>query len=93
MNQCVRITLIVKTSRDLLKNLIQKNAQRLAIEGIGNIEGPEKIKIVANGANDAIDEFIDMLYSGYRGARPTIIEVEPFIKDRDYRGVFRVIGI
>ena len=93
MNQCVRITLVVKASRDLLKNLIQKNAQRLAIEGLGNIEGPDTIKIVANGANNAIDEFIDSLYSGYRGERPSIIEVEPFVKDRDYRGIFRVIGV
>jgi len=75
----------------MLKNLIQKNAQQLAIEGIGNIQGPSKVKIVANGTNDAIDKFIDKLYDGYKGSRPTTIEVEPFIKDRDYRGVFRVI--
>ncbi len=91
MNQCVKITLIVKTSQELLRNFIQKNAERLAIEGIGNIETTNTIKIVAHGAHDAIDEFIDALYSGYKGARPTVIEVEPFIKDRDYRGVFRVI--
>ena len=26
-----------------------------------------------------------------KGARPSIIEVEPFLKNKDYRGVFRVI--
>jgi len=91
MNQCVKITLVVKASRDLLCNVIKKNAERLAIEGIGNAEGPDKIKIVAHGPHDAIDEFIDVLYVGYKGARPTIVEVEPFLKSRDYRGVFRVI--
>lgn len=91
MNQCVRITLVVKASEDLLCNLIKKNAERLAIEGVGNIEGADTIKIIAHGAHDAIDEFIDALYIGYKGARPAIIEVEPFLKDRDYRGVFRVI--
>ena len=91
MNQCVKITLVVKTSEELLKNLIKKHAERLAIEGVGNIENSDTIKIVANGSNNAIDEFIDALYDGYKGAKPTIIEVEPFMKDRDYRGVFRVI--
>ena len=61
MNQCVKITLVVKASRALLCNLIKKNAERLAIEGIGNIEGPDTIKIVANGTNDSIDEFIDVI--------------------------------
>ncbi len=91
MNQCVKITLVVKTSEELLKNLIKKHAERLAIEGVGNIENSDTIKIVANGSNSAIDEFIDALYGGYKGAKPTIIEVEPFMKERDYRGVFRVI--
>jgi len=92
MNQCVRITLIVKASVPLLKNLVQKNAQKLAIEGVGNILLPNTIKIIAHGDRNAIDEFIDTLYNGYKGARPSMIEVEPFVKDRDYRGVFRVIG-
>jgi acylphosphatase len=91
MNQCVKITLVVKASRDLLSNMIKKNAERLSIEGIGNVEGRGTIKIIAHGAHDSIDEFIDILYLGYKGARPSIIEVEPFLKNKDYRGIFRVI--
>lgn len=91
MNQCVRITLVVKASREVLHNFVQKNAQRLALEGVGNLAESDTIKIIAHGTHAAIDEFIDTLYTGYKGARPTVIEVEPFAKDRDYRGVFRII--
>lgn len=91
MNQCVRITLVVKAAVPLLKNFIQKNAQKLCIEGMGNILAPNTIKIIAYGSHDAIDEFIDTLYTGYNGSKPAVIEVEPFVKDRDYHGIFRVI--
>jgi acylphosphatase len=91
MNQCVKITLGVKASEELLKNLVQKSAERLSIEGVGSVENAHTIKIVAHGSNHSIDTFIDELYAGYKGARPTVIEVEPFAKEKDYRGVFRVI--
>jgi len=91
MNQCVCITMVVKISIPLLKKFIQKNAQKFCIEGTGNVLAPHTVKIIAHGPHSAIDEFIDTLYTGCNGSRPSTIEVEPFVKDRDYRGVFRVI--
>ncbi len=92
MNQCVCITLVVNTSLIPFRGFIQKSAQKLAIEGIGNVLAPHTIKIVVHGAHDAIDEFIDVLYTGCDGIRPASVAVEPFVKDRDYRGVFRIIS-
>lgn len=92
MNQCVCITLVVKAPLIPVRELIQKSAQKLAIEGIGNILAPHTIKIVAHGSHDAIDEFIDALYTGCNGIKPASVAVEPFVKDRDYRGVFRIIS-
>lgn len=88
MNQCVRITVVVNASMVLLRSLIQKNAQKLSIEGVGSILDHGTVKIIAYGPHNAIDEFIDALYS----IKPSLIEVEPFIKDRDYRGIFRMIS-
>jgi acylphosphatase len=92
MNQCVRITLVVSACVPVFKRLIQKNAQKLAIEGVGSVSAPNALRIIAHGDHDAIDEFIDALYTGCKGIRPSLIEVEPFVKDRDYRGIFRIIG-
>lgn len=91
MTQCVRITLVIPANDDLVHNFIQKNAQKLLLEGISNIEAQDTIKIIASGRHTAIDEFIDLLYNGYKGLKPTIVEVEPYITDRNYRGIFRVI--
>ncbi len=91
MTQCVRITLVIRASDDFVRNFIQRSAQKLALEGVSNFESQDTIKIVASGAHNAIDEFIDLLYTGYKGLKPSIVEIEPFVKDRDYRGTFRVI--
>ena len=50
-----------------------------------------KVKIVACGIKDKMDTFIDILHQGSTASRPEDIEVEPFLKEKEYRGVFRVI--
>jgi len=91
VNQCVCITLVVKIAAPVLKSFIQKKAEKLRIEGMGNVLTPHTIKIIAYGPHNAIDEFIDTLYAGCNGVRPSAVEVVSFAKTGDYRGVFRII--
>jgi acylphosphatase len=91
MNKCLRITLQIKIEEGTLQNYIQKNAKKFNIEGIAQAVDKETIKIIACGESENIDKFVDSIYAGYKDAKPTIIEVEPFLKDKDYRGVFRLI--
>lgn len=91
MNKCLRITLQIKVQEGFLEDFIQKHAKKFGIEGTAQVVDKQIVKIVACGASEKIDQFIDAIYKGYKDQKPTVIEVEPFLKDKDYRGVFRLI--
>ena len=38
-----------------------------------------------------VDEFLDVLHNSSGKYIPKDVVVEPFIKERDYRGIFRII--
>ena len=75
-----------------LTEAIQKLARHLALEGFIQVVNPENLKIVACGSKDEIDTFLDTLYKVSVTKRPLELEVEPFIKEKDYRGVFRILS-
>jgi acylphosphatase len=92
MSQCLRIIITVKKIDDALFDFIQKSAQKNSIEGVVQAVGADKVRISVCGAKDSIENFIDALHKG----APKVpdmndFEMEPFLKDKDYRGVFRVI--
>ena len=90
MKQCLRITFTLDSESKFLQDTVKKYAYKLEIEGAAQvIEG--RIKIVACGMKDNMERFIDVLHKGSKTARPDDVEVEPFLKDKEYRGVFRVI--
>lgn len=91
MVQCLRITFCVPEQENLLQNLVQKHARRLDIEGSAQMIEPKKVQVLACGAQEAIEQLIDAIYKGCVCAQSEGVDVEPFIKDRDFRGVFRVI--
>lgn len=49
------------------------------------------IRIVVCGTKEAIDAFVDYLHVETADSVVVPAEIEPFIKDRDFRGVFRII--
>ena len=91
MNQCLRITFEVSLYENFLQEFIQKNARRLKLEGIVQVVEPKKVQIAICGDKDSLDEFVDAIYKGTAKAKIADIQVEPFLKERDYRGVFRII--
>lgn len=93
MSQCLFITFSLVSSKDFLHDVIQKKARSLGIEGTVRIENDNGkfIKILACGSRDAMQELIDELHAQAAKDAITNIEIEPFIKEKDFRGVFRVI--
>lgn len=90
MNKCLKINLIIQDAQGLLESFVQKNAKKYNIEGTAFLS-ENIIKIIACGDSDKLDEFVDSLYKGYKDVKPSLIEVEPFLKDKEYRGIFRII--
>lgn len=91
MGQCLRISFSTEVSKHFLENFVQKNAKKLALEGIAQIVDAEHIQIVACGSKENLDHFLDVLHKGESKVKLHDIAVEPFLKGKDYRGVFRVI--
>jgi acylphosphatase len=91
MSQCLRIVLTMNLPEDFLHNFIKKSARQLDLEGTVQLESDNTIRIIACGSKQSIESFLDALHA--QGAKHFLdaVEVEPFIKDRDFRGVFRVI--
>jgi acylphosphatase len=93
MNKCLRIRMIARFPDNFLNAFIQKEAKKCGLEGTAQIVNPQKgeIKITICGTAEALDDFIDSIYTGTEGFEIDELEIEPFLKDKDYRQVFRVI--
>lgn len=93
MNKCLRIVLTADFPSNFLTSFIQKHAKKLDLEGTAQLDDPKekRVKIIICGNADALDDFLDALYKGTKGFELHDLEIEPFLKDKDYRQVFRVI--
>ncbi len=92
MNKCLKISFGADIPDGFLRTFVQKHARKFELEGTARVFSvEEKIIIVVCGHKDAVDDFLDVLHKGSKEVYLEDIEIEPFLKDRDYRGVFRVI--
>jgi len=92
MKKCLKIVLGINMPEGFLHSSVQKHARSFDIEGTAQIVMTEKqVRIIACGKKDKVDDFIDTLHKDFAHAKITDFEIEPFLKDRDYRGVFRII--
>jgi len=90
MDKCLLITLSGTFPSVFIHDFIQKHANKLRIEGMVKVfDG--SVKITACGNKEAVDSFVDLLHKGHAKIIPDYVEIEPFLRDKDYRGVFRVI--
>lgn len=92
MNKCLRITVFGDCSNDLLISFIQKNARLFGLEGTASVLDDTQALIIVCGNKDKVENFLDALHKGTSEWKPDSVEVEPFLKDKDYRGVFRIIS-
>ena len=91
MKQCLKIIFSLQKKDNVLQNFVQKNARSLNLEGTVYMVSAHSVEVLICGPKEAMEEFVDLIYKGTSKIKPQEIEVEPFIKDRDFRGVFRVI--
>jgi acylphosphatase len=91
MNKCLKITLTVEIKQGFLQETIQKNARAYELEGMVQQIAEDKVKIIVCGEKEQVDHFVDALHKESLAAGIKDIEIEPHVKDKDYRGVFRVI--
>ncbi len=91
MNQCLRITFTPKNKIEDIYHFIQKQAELCGLEGMIQAIDTLSIKIVACGKNDNVEKFLESLHKKMAEKTLEVLEIEPFLKDRDFRGVFRII--
>lgn len=91
MNKCLKITFSMKPKEGFLHAVIQQHARSYDLEGVVQALGPDKAKIIVCGDKEQVDLFVDALHKESAKAPINDIEIEPHVKDKDYRGVFRVI--
>ncbi|MCK5632304.1 acylphosphatase [bacterium] len=91
MSLCIKITCDVAKQDGFLRKFILKLAQKIGVEGIGQVVEGNNIRIIVCGQKELVDDFIDGVHAGSSKYEIDNIALEPFIRGRDYRGVFRVI--
>lgn len=91
MSQCMRINLIIKGDKSHIQTLVKKYAHEYNLEGLLQSADDQAVKVVACGDGVEIEAFMGALHKEFAKDNLNIAEIEPFLKDRDYRGVFRVI--
>lgn len=92
MRKCLKIHVTGKVQNVAYRAHAQKHAQALGIEGTAQNADDGSVVIYACGPADALDKFIDLLYKGTPESQVADISAEPFVNEKDFRGVFRVIG-
>lgn len=91
MKQCVKIHVSGKVQGVGYRSYVQKYAQKLEIEGSVQNLDDGIVSILACGASDKLDEFIDQVYKGTSSTKVQDVVVEPIMQLKDLRGVFRII--
>ena len=91
MNKCLKIMLNVSLKEGFMQNIVQKFARKFELEGFVQVWAQDQVKIIVCGEKGQVDSFVDLLHKESHKAHIENIEIEPFLKDKDYRGVFRVI--
>lgn len=91
MKKCLRIAFGASSPGSLL-NELQKKGSKLGVEGTIQFVASEKeLLIIVCGIKEQVDQFVDLLHKDAAQAGISDINIEPFVKIKDYRGAFRVI--
>lgn len=81
----------VNFKEGFLQEVVQKYARKFDLEGFAQLASKDNIKIIVCGDKEEVDKFVDLIQSDASKIHIHDIEIEPHLKDKDYRGVFRVI--
>ncbi len=91
MKKCLKITFVTQLLDGGMRDFVQASARKLGLEGTVQVVEPNEISIIVCGSKDSIDEFLDVIHRGFGANIPEDVQIEPFLKERDYRGIFRIL--
>lgn len=91
MRKCIKIIVYGKVKNEAYQTFIQKQALVIGVEGTIKNNDDESVIIHACGTTENLDTLIDYVYKGASGSHVDDVHIEPFINEKDFRGVFRVI--
>ena len=93
MNKCLKISFeLVHVTNTNIQVALQKEARKLFLEGVvQKVESEHRIKVIACGSTEKVEQFLDLIHKKIADKEYEDFEIEPFFKECDYRGVFRVI--
>lgn len=91
MKKCLKITFTSNVLDRGLRDSIQGAARKLDLEGTIQFVEPNEMVIIACGTKENIDGFLDGIHQGFGNSVPEDVIVEPFLKEKDYRGIFRIL--
>jgi acylphosphatase len=91
MSRCIKMTFALKRSDEKLFESIQKQARSCNLEGCIMASSPESVKLIACGTSSDLDNFLDHVDEIIAQQNGEHVEIDPFLKDKDYRGVFRIM--
>ncbi len=92
VKQCVKIRVQGKVQDSSYRSFTQKHAQKLGIEGTIQNGEDNSVIIYASGSSEHLDKLIDYLYKGTAQSKIDDLIVEPLVSEKNFRGVFRIIG-
>jgi acylphosphatase len=92
MRKCLKIAVVGKVQGVAYRAFVQKQAKTLGIEGTVQNTDDGNVLVYACGPVDQLDKFIDFLYKGSSASDVKDVQAEPFSLEKDFRGVFRIIG-
>jgi hypothetical protein len=96
MRKCVKITITEFGDLDALYKVLKKKLSFDDLEGYAEPVLDDELHIVVYGPKEAVDLFVgnleDVLLAENENRKHDIVYFfEPFLKDEDYRGVFRFV--
>ncbi|MFA5075283.1 MAG: acylphosphatase [Candidatus Babeliales bacterium] len=93
MRKCLKIKVTGKVQGVGYRSFLQKHAIKLGVEGTIQNREDGSVFILACGTSDKLDDFLDSIYEGSKQSKIKDVIVEPMVPEKDFRGVFRVIGV
>lgn len=91
MKKCIKIEFAVQNPQDFLKKVIAKEIKNKSLEGLAQVLPESVVQVCVCAEEDELDDLVDVLYAHVAQYKMTDVIVEPFLKDKDYRGVFRIL--
>ena len=92
MRQCLKIIVMGKVQDVGFRHYVQKEAEKLNVEGTVHNADNGSVHILACGNSEKLDDLIDIIYKGTSKAKVENVSTEPLTQVKDFRGVFRIIG-